>query len=865
MEPASGNEPLKSSTSSDTQKMRAIVVKHKPELTKELEKAKQEGVWKNREAVKFVEWLIELGNLEEAKAKTNGRIPDPGGERSLHAKEKNADPPASTELLDLAEFIRYAVKCSREANTETEQLEIMVLSVSRTVHIDCHDEQSIGTKLEELQEQSEEIKFVNLEWSTKVCAFSPKRNQLTKSAIDKFFGRNEAVAELEKFLPLLPEKEEHTSEIMKPNTKYVVSDPVDPEKFFVNASSMQPDKKYAIVVAGESGSGKSVFAWEQSKKHWFLPLYLVLTEDELQCEPKPDLEGYAALNRLFGLAIEMAGDEDGARDRDRLFALKAKVNLARDYWSRKVLEQAIATVKERGNATFGNWLEGNWRYENRPEKVAIIVDEATDIDLVEGLVLMCRETMARYSKLAKKTVQLVLAGVGLDAIREKGRVGTNPAYSNLVVMKGPNVKAIEDAGKISDEVSRALKTGIFARVLKTNTRMFFRSVVPILQSPYHAEDAANLEPQTKKARLMERLTDIGSFRPLMDHGPRYYVNQNTVKMLSPKSRHSLLLQSFAYHLVESMEGLDRRGDIDPKLHEKLEEELKIVKDFEDYKNFLSDPANNIFAKGLASRRGTSEALKYLACFGLTCTLRATFGDEFEELTALHFMRYMEAQGYQPLRFTLKEAWPPKRSKGDMKSSIEALRTTLEKQHATEIRNLNNQWGDGLAKSGKWCLVFSQGTANAQGGDVLALLLDNDEKKAHVETIQCKHFKNKPGDTACREWWNSMGVELPTGGTPNLRPDDDSSAAYSFLGLESFRSLLDKWLNDNEIFTRDSSEHSISVKLGKRTLAMSFPTPSHFPIPDSDDCRVWFREMFEPTISVLRPKVAVEYNDTIKEQ
>lgn len=39
-----------------------------------------------------------------------------------------------------------------------------------------------------------------------------------------------------------------------------------------------------------------------------------------------------------------------------------------------------------------------------------------------------------------------------------------------------------------------------------------------------------------------------------------------------------------------------------------------------------------------------------------------------------------------------------------------------------------------------------------------------------------------------------------------------------------------------------------MQLGNRSLA--YAAPESFPIPTNGNTRVWFREMFEPTISVL---------------
>jgi len=95
----------------------------------------------------------------------------------------------------------------------------------------------------------------------------------------------------------------------------------------------------------------------------------------------------------------------------------------------------------------------------------------------------------------------------------------------------------------------------------------------------------------------------------------------------------------------------------------------------------------------------------------------------------------------------------------------------------------------------------------------------------------------------------LGVEF-TETSVNLEPDS-GSAGYSFQGLDAFRKLPEKELGRQ-------------VKIGDRILAASFRTPKEstdFPIPQGSGMRVWFREMFEPTISVLTLKEPVDENAT----
>lgn len=248
----------------------------------------------------------------------------------------------------------------------------------------------------------------------------------------------------------------------------------------------------------------------------------------------------------------------------------------------------------------------------------------------------------------------------------------------------------------------------------------------------------------------------------IDHGTRYYVTANS-KNLTEAQKFDLLLQAFAYHLAEAILPVLRAESDESAIQIKARETLSEIENLQVYKNIKDDPSRNIFSRGLASRTGTSNALKYLSAFGLTCELRESFGDQFEELSAVHYMRFIELHGYTPYRVTLKHSWPPKRNKKSYRDALEDLEGILMFQAKRELLGKNalplHKW---LDTKEKVCFVFSQGTPTAQGGDVLFLLVDFERNEAELETMQCKHFKTQPGEKKCRSWWNSVGVKLARG-------------------------------------------------------------------------------------------------------
>jgi hypothetical protein len=334
-------------------------------------------------------------------------------------------------------------------------------------------------------------------------------------------------------------------------------------------------------------------------------------------------------------------------------------------------------------------------------------------------------------------------------------------------------------GSENDAIKWALDHGTFAKVLKTNARMFFRSVLPILKQPFHYVDDKCLQQAEKRSRLQARLSDVASVRVIMDHAPRMYVNENSIGALEIRRRSFLLQQSFAYFMWEALESIR-------EVHSSAKQLCNELESLKCYKDFVDKPTDNIFSRGIASKEGTSPALKYLACFGLTCELRPAFGDEFEELTACHMMRYKQLLGYSTHRYFLMHGWPTKRNKNGTLQQLEFILEAQAPSEENSLRSFLSGIFNEIPKTKtKHCIIFSQGTPTAQGGDVLVLNIDFDTKTANLETIQCKHNKFLPSKKTCLQWWNSLGVILEENGCVNLSPEGDSSATCSYEGLKRF--------------------------------------------------------------------------------
>lgn len=105
--------------------------------------------------------------------------------------------------------------------------------------------------------------------------------------------------------------------------------------------------------------------------------------------------------------------------------------------------------------------------------------------------------------------------------------------------------------------------------------------------------------------------------------------------------------------------------------------------------------------------------------------------------------------------------------------------------------------------------------------------------ASVDAIQCKHYKKCPGEKEVHQWWHSLGVKT-----------EESAAATSHVEpWEEFCKLVSKKIANE-------------CEMGERILACSFSTPYQ-----KNRARVWFKEMFEPTISLVNLREASDSDDS----
>ena len=605
------------------------------------------------------------------------------------------------------------------------------------------------------------------------------------------------------------------AQAIQPSLEYVQRQPPDAADFF--SLSIAADKEYAVVVAGESGSGKTFYSALQAKDAedfsyiWYTKLDKKVY-DKLGREPIGEVKSLDVWREFIDRMLELYrlrnSDINWGIDGslEMLYSLKTKLNTNRNNWAESVLLEAMKSTSTvpSDRKVFGNWFEGRSSGPKLNGNLIIIIDEATNRIFAEGMVDAVREFCAQFARTrVSGRVKLVLVGTGLDLLRAGGRaVGTDPSKSRVVTMGRPSLEQLASAaskqvnGSSEKDFLYGIEKGTYSRILSSNARMLFHGVIPMVAQKYVTK-AVN-ESGTP---LRERLREVGSFRALMDYCPRYYVGSNSLNDLDSETRTHLLNQAFRYHWNCSLQEI---GKVRAK--ENVERHLK---SWEKAMEAMGGPAevaqqdlDDLFEFGLASQTSTSPALKLLACFGLSLPLAPSQGFEFEDLLSYHLVRCVGLGGGKVSQIQLRYAWPESRPRGrageDLydEMTIQTLRSELEEQ-----KKLEKSFPELHEKD---IIIFRQASKKAQGPDLL--MLQHRQSTWLLDLFQCKHREKLPGHVA--ENFRTLGVEYESSGKGEGKvttPTSNYRVRYSETGIEAFREFL-------------SSKLGEEVQLGRRVLA-----------------------------------------------
>eukprot|EP00978_Attheya_sp_CCMP212_P026867 scaffold89101_cov65-Attheya_sp.AAC.2 len=341
--------------------------------------------------------------------------------------------------------------------------------------------------------------------------------------------------------------------------------PTEPQNFMAGDQAGVPaSKAQAIVIAGESGSGKSRFIMDQLYKEKFAILRYSFTKNDYK-DKTPVSE-----NLEYGRFIAMDSMEfyDMKKTETDLYknirSIAKIINKTRDTWAFEkattILQELISSLHTEGEDDASNWLNQQLGGEKiKLDRLAIVFDECGNhMEFVYGMISSLRDhILPKFGNLASSVV-LVLCGTGLDVVRvandKMGTVGSDPNLSQLVLMKSTNL------GALGMDLQQAIEAGSYSSILGSNARMLTMGIMPVLTSDIVCKHVSGED-------LTTRQTAFGSFWLAMDFGVRVYINMNGLKDATPENLHGYLCKSFLYMLRWSRLSRRARTASKSKMHQ----------------------------------------------------------------------------------------------------------------------------------------------------------------------------------------------------------------------------------------------------------------------------------------------------------
>lgn len=645
-----------------------------------------------------------------------------------------------------------------------------------------------------------------------------------------------------------------------------------------NSFCTDPAKSKAVVIAGESGSGKSWFA----KYH--LPIkhpeanfiyYEIDQQDVVDGGWEENSCTDEFLSQILKKCIQalVRRGFQGSVLFHAVCELARRNNTPRNTRATNLLEKFILKALATSEIAKEWWESASLDHPSRQtmDKLIIILDEVGKMPQVAlGLVDEVRRiSYGILNRGLAKQVMMVLVGSGLDGYMDKHSpvfhvesnecvqelqalktFGTDPSKSDLITLHGPGLCAMP---KICEVPLEDITKGTYSRVLATNTRMLFHGVIPILKDEKLTEGVDNLS---------HRRVQLGSTNINMDYAARKYITLNSLGTLWQKKRfvfEQLLGKQFL--LLQQDEIASCHAAKFPAQKERIASLRGLVNE-SDYFEALR------FGIIAADIKSTSPALRYLACKGATAPLCSQDGIAFKIVLQHHLARIAKVDHdltchrkdpYICVPYSLGQAWPPASTKAD---------SHLQSQEDVETE-LSNRYGSGDRKDDisniaclieghkEYDLVLTHSVTNVQGADVMVLRKTAEQRPVYLDLFQAKHYDTVPSASGktMKVAFASLGVAYDKDSkTFNVTPNT-GSAGYSYLGIKLFVDRL------SEVFQEQIHiGHRIIVFSQKSDQMIKKPSWNDFPWQPASENNVWIwtREMLEPTISVLIPRKPHEF-------
>mmetsp|Transcript_15027 Transcript_15027/g.34214 ORF Transcript_15027/g.34214 Transcript_15027/m.34214 type:complete len:944 (-) Transcript_15027:114-2945(-) len=604
-------------------------------------------------------------------------------------------------------------------------------------------------------------------------------------------------------------------------------------------SRKQPDKDFALVVAGESGSGKTFFSsygvWKGVPR-----LYLSVAESDIS-----NINRYKELSAdeckwysYFTKGLEQLEDQKGYEKIYQAFQT-ARFNLRkrRNNWAWRVVTNMIEQLESPGEICLNRWFSGLQKAEWLPRFLLIVDEVGRDLDLAHGLVDVGLRKLqqALVQSGVAQTVGLVLCGTSLDQLRTNGEneqlIGSDPSKSSVVIMKRTNFGVLEHAlcsGSASTRIDpEALKKGFYSRVYWSNVRITNRALLPFLRSIYASHE--NYTQARKDTQIA-----LCSSRVSMLFIPSIYCRLNGLRGMEEEARELLFRSSFAFFFRESIKEID---GIKPK---SVASCLKLPVD------------DAIFKRGIATRstEHTSDALKFLATRGFASPVSTSDGLEWETLVSNHLHRLLECGDLKVRRIPLQGAWPP--------AGEGTWNDELSEPHKKDVDTIVS------AIKLEQAAVLTQTVNNAQSPDVIALIPTKmGRKRDGSPRSRCYMWELHQSKNYSK--WPTASVAFPSIGVdPSdflLKRDSETKGAFE-TRKKKMQAKANRSLNGFKKLKEAVKEKFNTMNLGvlkfsedERVVDVCLFRSHHSGSAFMDQARrkdihVMTKEFFEPTVSAF---------------
>ena len=354
-------------------------------------------------------------------------------------------------------------------------------------------------------------------------------------------------------------------------------------------------KSQAIVVAGESGSGKTTFSRKGVKRRLRLRsnehvgvIYMSLSPERIEeiekkfspSKPVDDKVADRLLRFLIGQCLmelyyfgqsntQNENDDSNDHVHEFLSDLHSRLNKDRNGMARQLYDESIEEFFSRKSAEkYKSWWEGR-NTDIVLDGLIIVLDEAGRHEsLARGLIDISRDIVAEVVQEVRdgcgipraKTCKVVITGTGLDQVNLDSQQLleiTDPAKAQVIVAKKVNFqsqdfKTLLDNNGIKEE---EIMSGTYSSVLSENARMLIEAIIPNLTC--EALRAKYVEPFPDGLQTKHRI-EAASSDWFMHFATRVFVTENGLKDIVKHSElESLFLEAFRFYAMEPLKRIRR--------------------------------------------------------------------------------------------------------------------------------------------------------------------------------------------------------------------------------------------------------------------------------------------------------------------